>query len=137
MLRKTIVILLALVASIGISWVRTPSNPSSGFYHFGPETGAFMLEDMLLRVSEDLLPGFIIGAFLTSRQILTGTLVSALAVVLAVFVNDPNFWSEQPISAFLLSVIIRAAIYGSAGSALGLFALGANNSFKADASGAA
>ncbi|OOG40582.1 hypothetical protein B0E51_08005 [Rhodanobacter sp. C05] len=137
MLRKTIVIFLALAASIGISWLRMPSNPVPGFYHFGPETGAFMLKDMLLRVSGDLLPGFIIGAFLTSRQILTGTLVSALAVVLAVFINDPNVWSEQPISAFLLSVIIRAGIYGSAGSALGLFVLGSNNSFKADASGAA
>lgn len=130
MLRKTIVISLAIAVLIGIEWLRLPSDPLSGFSYFGPVTWSYLLGHMALETSRNLLPGFIIGAFLTSRQILTGALVSALTEALVHVFFYLHFLDEQPTLILLLPTVIYACVYGSAGSALGLLVLGSNNSVR-------
>jgi len=130
MLRKTFVICLAIAVLIGIEWLRIPSDPLSGFSYFGPETWPHLLGHMALEISRDLLPGFIIGAFLSSRQILTGALVSAFAEALIHGFYYLHFLGEQPTLILLLPMAIYAGIYGSAGSALGLFSMSSNNSVR-------
>jgi hypothetical protein len=127
MARDVLAIFLALLVSIGIWMLRLPSDPTSGFSYFGFETWAHVFAWNSLHLSQELLPGFIVGALLRSRPVLTAAVVSGLASVLLDIVYVGHYWEWPP----LLATLVSSAIHGSAGSALGALLLGSYSSLKA------
>ncbi|MEO8743402.1 MAG: hypothetical protein ABI365_09450 [Lysobacteraceae bacterium] len=130
MLRKLLVIALAITAAIVISRLSGQWDQSNPFSYFGPESFSPMFKIMLLDILGRLLPGMIIGALLGWRQVLVGALVSAIAAVaIQAFLSMHIGWAALAWSSLLITGIANGA-YGSAGAALGFVLLGSNNSFK-------
>jgi hypothetical protein len=128
MLRKVVVICLAIALPLAIQWLlHLPAqDPAHGIGYIGPETWQMDLRNLVLGLIEYLLPGFIVGAMLRSRQLPTGALVTALVPAVFELVSSHDF---------LRSLIngINHGVYGLAGSALGLIALGRSSLFGSTA----
>jgi hypothetical protein len=138
MLRQLLVIAIAVATLAAISWLSGSWMQSSGFSYFGPESMLPMLTILALKIMQHLLPGFIIGALLTSRPILTGAITSGVAAAAIHSYFTLHFGGAVFLTGTsVLVTAVEFAAYGLAGAALGRVALGSNNSFKADGSAAA
>ncbi len=135
MLKNALVVVLAIATALGLAYVRSWFvalwNPPPGWEYFGPETWLHATGNAVLRALINLLPGFIVGACLSSRRILAGGLVSVLGAALTMWVNNPVYFKETLQGPDGLGTALYAGLHGAAGAALGLVALSSYKSFKA------
>ena len=130
MFRKSLVIAIAVTASILLSRISADWQPldSGGVHYIGPVglTPWYLKFAGLVGLLRLLLPGFIIGALLGSRQLMAAALVSASAMLVTEVLIVLHFGYKFPAVADVLkmpmnqwpsqSLVVSIIAYGAFGA---------------------
>jgi hypothetical protein len=129
MLRTTVVLVLAFAAAFGTWWISHPAGANFAMAYIGPYSPRYFFEESTIRIVQQLVPGFIVGALLQSRQLLAGAIVSGTSSAAIQNFHDLNSAYFEGWAKVLIDMV-EPGTFGLAAAALGMVALGSNYSFQ-------